>query len=263
MENHLPSIRIVDLSTGYGHGHDRKIISEHLDGELKGGELTCLLGPNGAGKSTLLKTLAGFQPQIEGEIKLGGVDVGSLSRLEKSRLFGVVLTDRLMLDNTTVEELVALGRSPFTGFWGRLTAEDSAKVERALNLVGISGLAGRRVSTLSDGERQKAMIAKVLAQNTPFIFLDEPTAFLDYPGKVELLMLLRRLAREEDKMVFLSTHDLEIALKIADRVWLLDRSHGLTTGTTADLAKKGDFNRYFGLGGTEFDPTAFLAGECR
>ena len=168
-------------------------------------------------------------------------------------VIGVVLTERLTVNNMSVNELVGMGRSPYTGFWGRMSDYDRMVVREAISLVGIEPLRGRMVQTLSDGERQKVMIAKALAQETPVIFLDEPTAFLDYPSKVEIMQLLQTLSRERDKTVFLSTHDLELALQIADKVWLLDKPHGVTIGTPEDLALKGEMTKYFHREGVSFD----------
>lgn len=247
------TITVRDLVTGYRSGSSVKKVSMEFDAALRSGELTCLLGPNGAGKSTLLRTLSVFQPPLSGEIEVEGKALAEYSRSELSRLIGVVLTERVSLDNMSVSELVGLGRSPYTGFWGRLSANDNEVVDRAISLVGIDDLRGRMVNTLSDGERQKVMIAKALAQETPIIFLDEPSAFLDYPSKVEMMQLLRRLARDEDKTVFLSTHDLELALQIADMIWLIDKSRGMRVGTPEDLALEGEIARYFERDGVKFD----------
>lgn len=248
------TIKVRDLVTGYDCGRAGvRRVSKAFDATLRGGELTCLLGPNGAGKSTLLRTLAAFQPAIGGVVEVEGRPLDSYSRQQLSRLISVVLTERVSLDNMTVEELVGLGRSPYTGFWGRLSAHDYEVVGQAIGLVGIDDLRNRQVHTLSDGERQKVMIAKALAQETPIIFLDEPSAFLDYPSKVEIMQLLQRLAREEGKTVFLSTHDLELALQIADMVWLIDKSLGVRVGTPEDLALDGEIGRYFEREGVVFD----------
>mgnify|MGYP000747867430 FL=1 len=146
-----------------------------------------------------------------------------------------------------------MGRSPYTGFWGTLTKEDRQVVERAVALVGIPHLAHRMVHTLSDGERQKVMIAKALAQETPVIYLDEPTAFLDFPSKVEMMQLLHHLSRQTDKTIFLSTHDLELALQIADKIWLMDKANGVTIGTPEDLALNGSLSSFFARKGIVFD----------
>lgn len=249
----MTTVEVKGLATGYVSKSTRKVITEGVNASLHNGELTCLLGPNGAGKSTLLRTLSAFQPPLAGEILIEGRPLDEYSAAGLARVIGVVLTDRISLDNMTVHELVSMGRSPYTGFWGRLSLDDRRMVDHALDLVGIRDLSRRMVQTLSDGERQKMMIAKALAQETPIIFLDEPTAFLDYPSKVEIMQLLQRLAREEGKTVFLSTHDLELALQIADKVWLIDKTYGVNIGVPEDLALDGALGRYFEREGVVFD----------
>lgn len=246
-------IKVHDLVTGYKNGKSVAIVSGRFDATLRSGELTCLLGPNGAGKSTLLRTLAAFQPPVGGEVLIEGRPLASYPDRELSKVIGVVLTERISLDNMNVTELVGLGRSPYTGFWGRLSAHDMEVVDRAIRQVRIDDLRDRNVDTLSDGERQKVMIAKALAQETPVIFLDEPTAFLDYPSKVEIMHLLHRLSHEQGKTVFMSTHDLELALQIADKLWLMDKKLGVSIGTPEDLSLNGDMERYFEREGVIFD----------
>lgn len=247
------SIKLVNLVTGYHTRKGRKVIGESLNAEVDQGQLICLLGPNGAGKSTLLKTLSGFIPPLDGTIAIEGRNLTEYSDTELSRMVGVVLTDRVHMSNMSVTELVGMGRSPYTGFWGRLSDVDRNVVDESMAMVGITDLRGRMVDTLSDGERQKAMIAKALAQHTPVIFLDEPTAFLDYPSKVDIMKLLHRISHNESKTVFLSTHDLELALQIADGIWLIDKEKGLVTGTPEDLALSGDLASYFERPGIRFD----------
>lgn len=247
------TIRVVNLDTGYHSKKDITVITRGVNASLFSGELTCLLGPNGAGKSTLLKTLTAFVPKIKGEIIIEHKPLDTYSDAELSKVIGVVLTEKLSINNMSVEELVGMGRSPYTGFWGHMSENDRRIVAESISLVGIDNLSGRMLQTLSDGERQKVMIAKTLSQETPIIFLDEPTAFLDYPSKVEIMQLLQRLAREKGKTVFLSTHDLELALQIADKVWLLDKPHGVAIGTPEDLALNGDMSRYFHREGVVFD----------
>jgi len=229
------TIRLTSLSIGYTAKHSVKVVAEGITDIIRSSELTCLLGENGAGKSTLLRTLSGFLPPISGEIEILGKPLKSYRETDLAKVIGVVLTERNNLQNMTVEELVGMGRSPYTGFWGRLRAEDKVKVSEAMDLVGIAFLRDRLVQTLSDGERQKVMIAKALAQETPIIFLDEPTAFLDYPSKVEILNLLHKLSSEAGKTVFLSTHDLELALRVADRVWLMTKQGEVKTGSPENL----------------------------
>lgn len=250
---HGNTIELHSLAIGYSNRHSVKTVAEGISDTIRSGELTCLLGENGAGKSTLLRTLSGFLPHLGGEITILGKPLSDYREKELATVIGVVLTEKTNLQNMTVAELVGMGRSPYTGFWGRLTDEDRRMVDEAMALVGIEALASRMVQTLSDGERQKVMIAKALAQKTPIIFLDEPTAFLDYPSKVEILHLLHRLSREMDKTIFLSTHDLELALQIADRLWLMARGSGVITGTPEDLALNGTLDRFFRRKGVAFE----------
>lgn len=241
-------IELKNLSTGYG----RHTVSANLNATLQSGRLTCLLGPNGVGKSTLLRTLCGFQPPLEGRMEMDGKDMAQLSRKEMSRSIGVVLTERPDVTDMRASDMVALGRTPYTGFWGRLGAEDRNRVDEAMQLVGITHLAHRMIHTLSDGERQKVMIAKALAQQTPVILLDEPTAFLDFPSKVETMRLLHRLAHESGKTVFLSTHDLETAIQLSDDLWLLS-ADGLESGTADSLSADGSLERFVSCKGIRFD----------
>ena len=247
-------LELENLSTGYRIKRNEKVISRALNAQLHQGELTCLLGPNGCGKSTLLRTLAGFQPALGGDVYIDHRKLSAYSSKELSRLVSVVLTDNSGIRNMTAREVVAIGRSPYTGFWGRLGEKDHNIVAKCLQWVGITELADRNMQTLSDGERQKVMIAKAIAQETPIILLDEPTAFLDYPSKMSMLMLLHRLAKALKKTIFLSTHDLEHALQIADQVWLLDQERGLTTGMPEDLCIEGAIEDYFLRPGMAFDP---------
>lgn len=248
----MNTVELKNVTTGYG----TTVVTGPVTAALPCGELISLLGPNGAGKSTLLRTIAGFQAPLGGTAEVMRRDVGRCSAAELSKLVGVVLTQRVEADNMSVRELVGLGRAPYTNFWGTLTADDERAVDEALAGVGAGELSGRRVMSLSDGERQKVMIARVLAQNTPVILLDEPTAFLDYPGKVEIMRLLREVAHERNKTVFLSTHDIEIALRVSDRIWLMDKTLGLEIGRPAELSAGGSISRYFDRPWLRFDASA-------
>ncbi|WP_373125502.1 ABC transporter ATP-binding protein [Bacteroides sp. HPS0048] len=247
------TIHIKDLSIGYPGKGEVKVVAGHINAGINSGELTCLLGANGIGKSTLLRTLSAFQPKLSGEIFIQGKEIEQYKDKELSMAISVVLTEKCEVRNMTVTELVGLGRTPYTGFWGTLDEDDKQIVERSISLVKIEKLADRMVHTLSDGERQKVMIAKALAQETPIIFLDEPTAFLDFPSKVEMMQLLHRLSRQTNKTIFLSTHDLELALQIADKIWLMDKMNGVIIGTPEDLSLNGSLSTFFAHKGIIFD----------
>ncbi len=235
-------------------GYPTRQVAGPMTVSLREGELCCLLGANGAGKSTLLRTLAAFQPPLSGQMLLDGRSIADIPPRQLSTLIGIVLTERIRVAGITVRDMVAMGRSPYTNFWGRLTADDHRQVDEAMQLVGVSQFADRQVSTLSDGERQKVMIAKALAQGTPVILLDEPTAFLDFPSKVEAMLLLSRLAHELRKTILLSTHDLDLALQTADRLWLMGKAEGFAVGTPRELAEQ--LPLYFPSPHLDFDPSA-------
>lgn len=217
----MTAITTNRLTVGY-RGHR---VVEDISLSLPCGRLVCLLGPNGAGKSTLLRTLCGFQPPIEGTVTISGSDITTMSAAEVARLVSVVLTDRPPTPSLTAAEMVGMGRAPYTGFWGRLSDDDRRLVSEAMQTVGIAPLATRRMGQLSDGERQKVMIAKALAQHTPVIVLDEPTAFLDYPSKVAVMKTLARLAHDEGKTILMSTHDLELAAQLGDELMEIENKH--------------------------------------
>ena len=217
----MTAITTNRLTVGY-RGHR---VVEDISLSLPCGRLVCLLGPNGAGKSTLLRTLCGFQPPIEGTVTISGSDITTMSAAEVARLVSVVLTDRPLTPSLTAREMVGMGRAPYTGFWGRLSDDDRRLVSEAMQTVGIDSLATRRMGRLSDGERQKVMIAKALAQHTPVIVLDEPTAFLDYPSKVAVMKTLARLAHDEGKTILMSTHDLELAAQLGDELMEIENKH--------------------------------------
>ena len=236
-------LELRDLYIGYSDDDNRHIVAHTLNASLPSGVLTCLIGANGVGKSTLMRTMAAFQPPLRGEVYVGGKSIGEYAPRELAERIGVVLTEKNIPADLTVEEVVGLGRVPYTNFWGTLTQRDKEVVDEAISLVGLDALRRRKIHQVSDGERQKAMIAKALAQQTPLIFLDEPTAFLDYPSKIAMMQLLRRLAHEQGKLIVLSTHDLEIAFQTADRLWLLQQS-GLQTGTLDELSESGDISAF-------------------
>lgn len=260
------SVECKELTIGYKAKRTGfREVAAGINAELYGGRLTSLIGSNGIGKSTLLRTLSAFQPPLAGDVLVQGKSLRRYTNKELSRLIGVVLTERPALQNMSVRELVGLGRSPYTGFWGKLTAADEDIVTEAINDVGIENLQHRMIQTLSDGERQKVMIAKALAQQTPVIFLDEPTAFLDYPSKVEVMQLLHRLTRQSGKTIFLSTHDIELALQLSDILWLMSKTDTapstdaslsqLTIGTPQQLAQSDALTAFIERKGITFDRT--------
>lgn len=208
-------MKLTDLSIGY----DRSVIISGINEELMPGNFTCLLGRNGTGKSTLLKTLAGIIPAMAGEITIDGKRISDFSRQELAKRISLVLTHVPELPNTTLRELVSYGRLPYSSWLGKLSPDDLNVADTAIENLGITALAQRKICELSDGERQKAMIARALAQGTDYLLLDEPSAFLDYESKQELMSLLVRLAHEEHKTILLSTHDQELAMKNADHIW--------------------------------------------
>ncbi|WP_300010852.1 ABC transporter ATP-binding protein [Pseudonocardia sp.] len=238
-----------------GHRRAPAVLSG-VDLDAAPGELTVLLGPNGAGKSTLLRTVACLLPAAAGSARLGATDLAALAPAQRARRVAVVLTERVDPGLLTARELAALGRHPHTGAHGTLRATDHAAVDDALAAVRAEHLAGRRVAHLSDGERQRVLIARALAQAPDLLLLDEPTAFLDAPSRVAVTGLLRRLARERGIVVVASTHDVELALRVADRVWLLDRDGGVGTGTPAELVAAGALGRAFDSDELRFDADA-------
>jgi iron complex transport system ATP-binding protein len=255
MSNDPFLLRTIDLQTGYGSGAKRIVVSSQLPAlEIRAGQLICLLGPNGSGKSTLLRTLAGLQPALGGAIDIAGVTNRTPAGL--ARQISLVLTDRVRGNNLTVSSLVALGRYPYSGWLGVLSAEDKAAVEWAIQAAGIQALRDRKVHTLSDGETQKMMLARALAQDTPILMLDEPTAHLDLPSRIHLMRLLHRLARQTRKGILLSTHELDLALQIADEVWLLQAQGPLHKGAPEDLVLNGVFESAFAKEDIVFDKEA-------
>ena len=212
------------LSLGYRAGKERRLVASGVNVSLERGEFVCLLGPNGSGKSTLLKSLAGMLPLLGGDCLIEGKPLAVLSLSERAELVSVVLTEQPNAGWFTAFQIVAFGRYPYTDARGRLSADDIDRVRAALDAVGLGGFAARRFAELSDGERRKVLVARALAQDTPLVLLDEPTVYLDAPSRIELFALAKSLARKEGKALVLSTHDLDLALDNADRLWLMGPS---------------------------------------
>jgi iron complex transport system ATP-binding protein len=250
-----PFLEARHLAVGYRRPRQEPhAVVEGIDVALREGELVCLLGPNGAGKSTLIRTLCGIQPVLAGQVLLAGEPLADLSARLLAQRMSLVLTERVAVGLMPVATLVTLGRHPYTRWSGRLGREDRETVWRAMADAGVEDLAYRPVCELSDGERQKVMIARALAQEPRVMILDEATAFLDLPRRVELMHLLRRLTRSRQRAILLSTHDLDLALRCADRLWLLPPGGPLQHGTPEDLVLSGAFAGAFASEGVQFDP---------
>jgi iron complex transport system ATP-binding protein len=248
-----PVLTARDITIGYKQGKHERVVAENVSVSLLTGELVCLLGVNGAGKSTLMRTLAGMLSSLSGDVFIDGRNLRSLSAAELARIVSVVLTERVDPGLLRVYDLVSLGRHPYTNWMGHLTSNDHQAVRGAISAAGANSLADRYVHELSDGERQKVMIARALAQGSQLMLLDEPTAFLDLPRRVEILHMLRRLAHTENRAVLLSTHDLDLALRTADRVWLLTADGRLHMGAPEDLVIGGAFGDAFRDNGVVFN----------
>ena len=235
------SISTNNLSIGYGEA----VVQSDLSFSLYEGEMVCMLGPNGCGKSTLLRTLAALQPPLGGESRVES----RKSKVESQKAIALVLTERLSLENTTVHDVVAMGRYPYTSFLGGLTDEDEAIIAQSLQQVGFDQPVGRSsFNAHSDGEKQRILIAKALAQQTPIILLDEPTAHLDLPHRILVLRLLRQLAHEQGKTILISTHELDLALALSDRILLMSpKAQGVQLDTAENLKKADAFTSAFGM----------------
>ncbi|MFZ4725657.1 MAG: ABC transporter ATP-binding protein [Paludibacter sp.] len=233
------------LTIGYSKKGNIEKIQSELNLKLRAGELVCLIGPNGSGKSTLLRTLSTLQKPLAGITTIDGREISSLKQREKALLIAMVLTERVEIENTSVYNLVSLGRHPHSNWWGGISNEENTIIQEAIQMVHLEHKMHHNINELSDGERQRAMIAKALAQDTPIIMLDEPTAHLDLPNRVEIMLLLHRLAHKTDKAILLSTHELDMALQAADRIWLISSEYGVECGVPEDLVFNGSFNRVF------------------
>lgn len=235
-------IRLENISLGYG----ARTLLEGVTTHFEAGTLTALIGRNGAGKSTLLRALAGLEPLQAGAITIGGQSIAELDGAEAARRVAFVATDKVRIANLPCEDLVALGRAPYTNWIGRLQAVDREIVADALAKVGMSEFAHKTMDRMSDGECQRVMIARALAQQTPVILLDEPTAFLDMPNRYELCRLLQRLAHDEQKVILFSTHELDIASKMCDAIALIDTPQ-LLHQPASEMVAGGAIERLFGI----------------
>lgn len=236
----INTIRLRNLTLGYGE----RILFRGADIGFGWGEFTALIGRNGTGKSTLLRAISALGKPLQGTIYVDGRDVQALTRKEIASLISFVSTEEIRVTNLSVSDVVAMGRSPYTNWIGNLRPADREKVAQALRLVGMASFAEKGMDTLSDGERQRVMIARALAQDTPIILLDEPTAFLDLPNKYEICLLLRKLAHTQGKCILFSTHDLNIALELCDTIALIENGT-FYYGTADTLIEENNLQRLF------------------
>lgn len=270
-----PALALENLVVGYkGRWGKHRHVLTNVSGEAKAGELIALVGPNGAGKSTLIRSIAGLQDSFSGSIYLNGKNMAQLNRRQIARSLAVVLTDRFDAERLRVKEVVAMGRHPYSSAFGRLNETDHRIVSSALEDVGATHLTHAELGSLSDGQRQRVMVARALAQEPKVLLLDEPTAFLDPPGRVSLIGLIRRLCRQRSIAALMCTHDIEGVLHDADLVWVAGKDGSMSTGTPEDLALSGALVAPFATPGVTFDartlvfapdrigqPTAVVCGD--
>lgn len=241
-----------ELTIGYKNKNAVHTVGHALDLTLRPGQFVCLLGPNGAGKSTLIKTLAGIQHPLQGKVFIEQKDIYTIRKSELARKLSLVLTDVIQTGNLDVYTVLTLGRYPYANWFGTLRETDKKIIIQAARTTGIEQHLGKQLDQLSDGERQKVMITRALVQDTPLVILDEPTAHLDLPGRVEVMRLLRTMARHTKKAIILSTHELDLALQAADTIWLMMPNQSLITGAPEDLIIDGTFEKAFRKNGFDF-----------
>jgi iron complex transport system ATP-binding protein len=246
-------LRAEHLSIGYKGRGNTKMVAEDLNLRLNKGQLVCLLGPNGAGKSTLMRTIAGIQPLLSGQVFIENTPLPQIKKNELARKMSLVLTEKTHTGNLSVFNIISLGRYPHLGWLGRLRKADKEIIKWAVRLTEIEPFLHKNIDQLSDGEKQKVMIARALVQETPMIILDEPTAHLDLPNRVEVMRLLKKMTRKEEKSVLLSTHELDLALQAADLIWLFMPDGSLSAGAPEDLILNGTFEQAFRKSGFDFD----------
>ena len=252
MSSRQPIMETRNLSIGYRSGKMETVVASGLDLSVGPSQVICLLGQNGIGKSTLLRTLSRMQPALQGEVLFEGSAIYDISRNELARKIGLVLTERIPDTNLTVYEMVALGRQPYTNWIGKMGAGDHARVTEALRDSQLEDLSEKRCDELSDGQLQRAMICRAIAQDTPLILLDEPTAHLDIQHKIETFQLLRELAGKLDRSVLISTHEVQLATQMADVLWLMNPK-GIVAGRPDELIEAGRINELFDGNSIHFD----------
>ena len=245
-------LSLNSLKIGYASGRNENLLLPPLNACANKGELIAVIGKNGIGKSTLLRTLAGLQPSLGGDILYSGKNIRDYSRKDLAQKIGYISTEIVKVSNMRVYDLVALGRFPYTNWIGKIDLKNHEVITDAIEKTGISTLSGRFISELSDGERQKAMIARILAQDTGIMVMDEPTAFLDIGSKFEILHLMHLLSQNSGKTIIFSTHDLNVAMSQADKIWLI-LDNRLLEGAPEDLMIKGSFDHLFDSSVVQFN----------
>ena len=243
MENKI-ILRASQISIGYSHKKEKTTVASNIDLSLEKGKLIALIGGNGIGKSTLLKTLTGIQKPLSGTVYLNNIEIHELDSLDLAQNLSVVLTEKLPPSNLTVFELIALGRQPYTNWIGKLTDVDITKVNEAMQLTQISHLATKKHFEISDGQLQKVLVARALAQDTPLIILDEPTTHLDLLHKVALFKLLKKLTHETGKCILFSTHDIDMAIQLSDEMIIMTPEK-IEQDQPCNFITKGSFNTLF------------------
>lgn len=238
------TIQLDNLQIGYHRRKQPQPIAPPLHATASEGQLTLLVGANGTGKSTLLRTIARLQQPLGGDICIDTKNIRNLTREQLARTIAIVLTEKISIPSVTVEQIVATGRAPYTNHFNRLNADDQQEIDHAIEIVGLQQLRSKYFNELSDGEQQKTLIAKAIAQATPVILLDEPTAFLDYPTKQQCIQIMRQLAHEHGKTIILSTHDLDLALPQADSVWFMQHGKDICQQTPEKLEQLPDFQLF-------------------
>jgi iron complex transport system ATP-binding protein len=246
-------LKLSDITIGYPDKNKTNTIQSNLNLSADRGELIALIGKNGCGKSTLIRSIACLQPIYSGEISLENKDLFNLKPENRARLLSVVLTGQHSVASFNVRELISIGRDPYTGWLGNLSERDNEIISDAMKMTYLEGFDDRNIYELSDGERQRVFIARALAQDTPLILLDEPTSHLDLSNRINILLLLQKLARDTGKTIIISTHELETAMQVADKLWLMENGKGIIVGTPEDLVINGSFEEIFHHSSYEFD----------
>ena len=238
-------LQLKNLSIGYFSGNSKKEVQKNINLTAHKGELIALIGTNGCGKSTLLRSISCLQPVLNGQILLDGMNIIEMSPKKRATQISVVLSTQESIASFTVKELIAIGRDPFTGWLGNLDDNDKEMIHNAIEVTHLQGYENRNIHKLSDGERQRVFIARAMAQDTPLMVLDEPTSHLDLPNRISTLLLLQKLARQTSKTILISTHELETAMQVADKIWLMKKHAGISVGTPEDLILTGAINSAF------------------